>query len=398
MIRTIRQEEARQSLELTQAAFAVRFSDNDMQERIAKMNMEQFLGFYTDDRLAAQLAILPLRIYVQGEAFEMGGIAHVASYPELRRQGMVGKLLVRSLETMREKGQAVSMLNPFSYGFYRKYGWEYFSAHNVYTFEMSAVPKVSAVPSGVVKRSQAGDWKQADLVYDAYAKRYNGMLKRDENWWQRHVFNRKLGSMAIYYAPGDAGSGSLEPKGYMLYDIKDRFMSIHEFVYLDMDSRNGLWQFIGNHDSVASKLKFTAPADDPFLYALSEPKVQQEVFANFMVRIVDTAAFVKQYRFASKVGPVSLTVRLHDEHAPWNSGIWRIDVCEDGTGTAVKEETGAEGTDAAGCTIQTFSTMMIGCQRPVQLAAQGKLEGSMEAVAAWEQALPRRISFMTDFF
>ncbi|REE78534.1 putative acetyltransferase [Paenibacillus taihuensis] len=395
MIRTIRQEEARQSLELTQAAFAVRFAESDIEQRLAKMNMEHYLGYFVDEQLAAQLAILPLAIYVQGEEMAMGGIAHVASYPELRRQGMVGKLMARSLAEMRASGQSVSMLNPFAYGFYRKYGWEYFSVQSVFTLELGAAPKYPAA-SGEVKRLRAEDWTEADAVYDSYAKRYNGMLKRDENWWLNHVFRRKLGSLAVYYA---AGSG--EPTGYMLYDIKDRNLAVHELVYLDQESRNGLWQFIRNHDSIVSRLKFSAPGDEPFLFGMAEPKLQHELLANFMFRVVDVAAFVERYRFSGD-GPGGgvLQVALVDEHAEWNSGLWKISIGADGRAEAalLAEEQAVSGAGAVGCSIQTFGAMLIGCQRPSQLAVQGLLSGSQEAIAAWEQAIPRRISYMTDFF
>ncbi|QHW31422.1 GNAT family N-acetyltransferase [Paenibacillus rhizovicinus] len=408
MIRTIRQEEARQSLELTQAAFAVKFTESDIEERVARMNMEQYLGYYADGQLAAQLAILPLGIYVQGIEMAMGGIAHVASYPEMRRQGMVGKLMVQSLAAMRESGQSVSMLNPFAYGFYRKYGWENFSVQSMYALELSAAPKYPDAP-GIVKRLQAADWAQAGGVYDQYAARYNGMLLRDEKWWLQHVFKRKLGYLAVY-----AGADGGQPSGYMLYDIKERTMAIHELVCLDRESRNGLWQFIRNHDSVVSRLRLTAPGDDSLPFALSEPKIEHEVHTNFMFRVVDAAAFLNRYRFAG--AEVRLRVRLEDEHAAWNRGLWDIAVGADGNAEAVLvdaeavEAAGGEAAEreagnrqatnrvAVGCTIQTFSAMMIGCRRPAQLADQGRLEGSPEAVEAWERAIPRRLSYMTDFF
>ncbi|QHT59407.1 GNAT family N-acetyltransferase [Paenibacillus lycopersici] len=431
MIRTIRQEEARQSLELTQAAFAVKFTESGIEERAARMNMEQYLGYYADGRLAAQLAVLPLGVYVQGEEMAMGGIAHVASYPEMRRQGMVGKLLVHSLAAMRERGQAVSMLNPFAYGFYRKYGWEYYSVQRACTLDLSAAPKYPAAP-GAVRRLQASDWAQAGAVYDRYARRYNGMLLRDENWWLQHVFKRKLGYLSVYVG-GDGG----QPTGYMLYDIGDRTMTIHELVYLDRESRNGLWQFIANHDSVVSRLRLTAPADDSLLFAMAEPKLQQELHANFMFRVVDAPAFLNRYRFAG--GAARLRVRLEDEHAPWNRGLWQIAVSADGSAVASRvASAGQAAEDAAGdgiadreadsewrasaeaggnrresgqaagdgnagaeaidCTIQTFSAMMIGCMRPAQLADLGRLEGPPEAVDAWERAIPRRLPHMMDFF
>ncbi|AZN43034.1 GNAT family N-acetyltransferase [Paenibacillus albus] len=392
MIRTIRQEEVRQSLELTQAAFAIRFSESDIEQRLPKLKMDQYLGYFVDGQLAAQLEILPLTIYVQGEKIAMGGIASVSSYPELRRQGMVGKLLVRSLAEMRERGQTVSMLNPFAYGFYRKYGWEYFSVQSLYTLELGAAPKYPTA-SGAVKRLRAEGWTEADRVYDNYAKRYNGMLRRDENWWLNHVFRRKLGSLAVYYA---AGSG--EPTGYMLYDIKDRHLNMHELVYLDLESRNGLWQFIRNHDSVVSRLKFTAPADEAFLFGMAEPKLQHELHSNFMFRVVDAAAFVKQYRFAGSAQGSVLQVSLVDEHAEWNNGVWEVSVSADGRAEAALLAGEASASGTISCSIQTLGAMLIGCQRPSQLADHGYLDGSAEAVAAWEQAIPRRISYMTDFF
>ncbi|SDW16631.1 enhanced intracellular survival protein Eis [Paenibacillus sp. CF384] len=388
MIRTIRQEEAGQSLTLTQAAFAVRFSESDVQARLAKMNMEHFLGYFVEDQLAAQLAVLPLYIYVQGEAIAMGGIAHVASYPELRRQGMVSKLLVRSLEMMRESGQTVSMLNPFSYSFYRKYGWEYFSTQSVNTLDMSVVPKFGSA-AGAVKRMSAEDWHTADQVYDRYARTsFNGMLRRDENWWRQHVFNRKLGSLAVYYDTNG------EPTGYMLYDIKDRFMNIHELVHLDPSARNGLWQFIGNHDSIVTRLKFTAPNDDPFLFAMAEPKLQQEMVSNFMFRIVDAEAFIRHYRFTAE--SVKLIVRITDDHADWNRGVWELSISDTGRAEAVRLEDGD--LDGVSCDIQTLSTMLIGCQRPAQLSMNGRLSGSPSEIARWERAIPRRVAYMTDFF
>ncbi|SFS68937.1 enhanced intracellular survival protein Eis [Paenibacillus sp. BC26] len=388
MIRTIRQEEAGQSLSLTQAAFAVRFSESDIQVRLAKSNMEHFLGYFAEEQLAAQLAVLPLTIYVQGEALAMGGIAHVASYPEMRRQGMVSKLLVRSLEMMRANGQTVSMLNPFSYSFYRKYGWEYFSTQIVNTLDMAVVPKFASA-AGVVKRLSAEDWNTADLVYDQYARAaYNGMLRRDEKWWRQHVFNRKLGNLAVYYDTDGV------PTGYMLYDIKDRFMNIHELVHLDHSARNGLWQFISNHDSIVTRLKFTAPKDDPFLFAMAEPKLQQETVSNFMIRIVDVEAFVRHYRFAGE--SAKLIVRITDDHAEWNRGVWELTVNDNGRAEAAHLEDSSS--DGVTCDIQTLSTMLIGCQRPAQLSMNGRLGGSPSDIAKWERAIPGRVAYMTDFF
>ncbi|WP_168122125.1 GNAT family N-acetyltransferase [Paenibacillus sp. HB172176] len=390
MIRTIRPQEIEQSLKLTQVAFGVQFSDEQEKERRDQMNTNEYLGFFVDGSLASQLAILPLRIYLQGAVLEMGGIAHVASYPELRKQGMAGKLLASSLEKMKTNGQSVSMLNPFSYAFYRKYGWEYFAVEKTYTFDMSVIPKHMSPEGGSVKRMKASDWRTAKIIYDAYALRYNGMLVRDERWWISQVFKRKPGYFTVYYNVKGA------PMGYLLFDIKATFMNIHEIVYLDESARRGLWQFVGNHSPIVNRIGFHAPIDDPFLFTMSEPKLQQELSPKCMVRIVDVGAFIGQYRFAHERAPAKLTIRLKDEHAEWNRGLWDIVIHSDGSGSAARCEDDRK--SVVSCDIQTFSTMMIGCQRPEQLALLGSLRGNAEEIGKWERAIPRRISYSSDLF
>ncbi|TKH33755.1 GNAT family N-acetyltransferase, partial [Paenibacillus polymyxa] len=38
--------------------------------------------------------------------------------------GMVSRLLTHALEEMKTAGQSLSFLHPFSFAFYRKFGWE----------------------------------------------------------------------------------------------------------------------------------------------------------------------------------------------------------------------------------------------------------------------------------
>ena len=81
------------------------------------MKEEDVWGYFVNDRLASQLRLLPLAIWLNGVRYEMGGIASVATWPEYRRQGQVGKLLRHMLKVMRDKGMTVSMLHPFSFAF-----------------------------------------------------------------------------------------------------------------------------------------------------------------------------------------------------------------------------------------------------------------------------------------
>lgn len=401
MIRMVAPQEVDQILALTQTAFSTRYTEQELEKARTRTKTEQYLGYFVDGKLGAQLEIMPLSVYVQGVRLAMGGIARVASYPELRRKGMVGKLMVRSLEEMRANGQSVSMLNPFSYRFYRKYGWGSFSSEKVFTVGIQDLPEWSAAAEqGTIRRMERSDWRIAGEVYEAYARRYNGMLVRDEEWWNGQIARRKPGDLAVYY------SGDGLPAGYVIYEVKDRLLSIHEFVHLSEEAGGGLWRFIGYHDSAADRVRFIAPSDDPFLFRMQEPPdARIELHPKFMFRIVDVEAMLKQYRFAppddrsAALETGRLTVRLSDEHAEWNRGTWTISIAGDEDGAAVVrgDERTLEGGTIA-CDIQTFSTMMIGCQRPAMLAAIGKLTGDKGAIAQWERAIPAAAPFLADMF
>jgi predicted acetyltransferase len=391
MIRKLTEHEIAQHLELTQAAFSVTFTESQLEEKRNKTVPDQLWGFFLENRLAAQLAILPLRIYIQGVPFTMGGIAQVASYPELRRQGMVSKLIVKALEAMRQDGQSVSMLNPFSYSFYRKYGWEYFSEVKTYNLEMSGVPRFREC-KGYVLRKKPEDWELIDALYERFAVLYNGMLIRSREHWFESVFPRKLGTLAVYYTEDHI------PAGYLLYSVKDSFMKIQEFVYTGEDSRGGLWQFIANHDSKVKHLSFQAPMDDPFAYTLSEPGMTQEIHPNFMLRIVDVGSFLAQFQFVPVPEDETMTIALWDEHAAWNRGVWEISRTRNGSAAVHRRDESADADADVACDIQTFSSMMIGRVRPLNLYQLGKLRGSDKGADRWERSIPGAVPFLTDMF
>lgn len=406
MIRQIRFDEIDQFIDMTQVAFAVTYTEEEIAVKRKQVIPEHIWGFFVDDKLAARVAVLPMHIMLQGASFKMGGIAHVATYPELRRGGMVGKLMAHCLEVMKLNGQTVSMLNPFSFSFYRKYGWESFGDMTTHSINSEHLPRFKGV-TGQVRRGGAGELAIIAQLYEQYAKRYNGMLIRDSDWWVSNVFKRKLGSLAIY--TNESG----EPQGYMLYTIRERRMRIHEFITLHADSRKGLWQYIANHDSIINTVELSAPTNDPTVMLFAEPgTVRREYYPYFMIRIVDIAEFVRQYPFEPVIAGETLWLNVKDEHAPWNEGCWKLEWQANGSiiteltdeGTIPTAHDGSNPDHTPGtckvlsCDIQTLSTMLCGYQRPPALAELGRLTGSPLAVQLLERAIPRRVPQLLDMF
>jgi predicted acetyltransferase len=391
-IRPIEHDQIDVSLRLSQFAFQYELSEAELQERIANFKPGQIWGYYIEDQLAAKLHILKLQTWINGRSFDMGGIAGVATWPEFRRHGMVKKLLIHALQTMKAAGQTISFLHPFEFPFYRKFGWETYAE-----FKKYEIPKELLVnqfnSSGQMKRSD--DWRLLDKLYQAYAQQFNGTLIRDEEWWTRNRSN-KSSTSAIYY--DEAGVA----KGYIQYKVKNKEMNVDELVFLDEPARKGLWKFIADHDSMMDKVIVKAPVDDQLAYLLTNPRIKQEIVPYFMARIVDLVPFLEKLPMTAGLEKQKLELHITDVFAPWNNGVFAVKWNSSGKAkvkqiVALEEKESKVSSVKLACDIGTLTAMLMGYQRPAWLKAIGRLQTSNEVVELLEHLIPRKTTYLMDF-
>ena len=392
-IRQLGAEHFEERMALSQFAFQYTLTPEQLEERRARFRPEREWGVFEGGRLLAAMTLLPLEIWVNGRKMAMGGVASVATWPEARRKGCVAGLLRNGLTTMREAGQTVSMLHPFSFPFYRRYGWEMTIERKAYTLEPRHFPPRTEVP-GRVERA-AKDAGLLDGVYETFASRYTGMLVRTPDWWERRVFS-KPGLAAVYY------NGDGKPEGYLLYEVKERTMTVHEWVCVSEEARLGLWRYAADHDSMADRLTMTVPADDPLPFLLPDPRIKQELQPYFMSRIVDVEGFLAQYPFEPGEGEDEVILAVEDEHAPWNHGVFRLRIDAAGGVRAerVSENLQAGSADEAelACSIQTLTALLLGGRPASLLHETGRLRGSRETALRLGRRIPARTSYLADFF
>lgn len=392
-IRNLRPEDMEESMKLSQFAFQYQLGPEELQERIARSDPGNTWGaFLEDGALAAKLTVLPLGTYIGGRAVPMGGIAGVATWPEHRREGLVKKLLQQALMLMREKGQWISLLHPFQFEFYRRFGWETYTEYKKYELETAQLPRF-ADTGGWVQRLPEVRVLQA--LYTEYARRFNGMLERTPAWWEWNIMKLKNGGghSAVYYAADGT------PKGYLLYKVKDQILTVNEWVSLDSDARRGLWNYISNHDSMIKKAVLQAEPGDRLTSLLKDPRIKQETVPYFMARLVDAKSFLEGYRFKEGRGGV-LNLAVQDPHAPWNEGTYTLRLQNDGTAT-VKFASGMNPPRPDGglsCGIGVLTAILLGYETPMFWYEAGRLEGTPEAVERLEAALPERKTYLLDFF
>ncbi|GGD85805.1 GNAT family N-acetyltransferase [Paenibacillus nasutitermitis] len=381
-IRQLHQDEMAESRKLINFAFQHEEIDN---KPLVQALPEQVWGYFMDKDLASNIVILPVETFVQGKGHKTGLIAGVASWPEYRNGGTVGKLMVHGIQAMYEKGCTLSTLGPFSYPFYRKYGWEMMYDYRRYKLRVDRVPDWQG--SGQVRRIEP-DISLLDPVYEQYASRYNGPLRRDERRWTSTIFARKKGLIALYT------NGSGESTGYIIYQIKSRLLTVHEMVYLDRDSQKGLWEYIRKQNSMYDFVQFTAPSDDCFASLIDNPiGLETTVVTHLMARIVDVEGFLRSYRFRAGAS-AEFSLLVHDRFAPWNDGAFLLKIGSDGA--AVIERSDAVNRKVS-CDIQTLTTMLLGYRSPSFLHWAERLQGDPDTIKKLEEFIPKQTTYYLDF-
>ncbi|PEB49845.1 GNAT family N-acetyltransferase [Bacillus thuringiensis] len=380
----LKEDKFREALRLSEYAFQYKVDEERLQKQLTKMKeSHEIYGIMEGEDLAAKLHLIPFHIYIGKEKFKMGGVAGVATYPEYRRSGYVKELLQYSLQTMKKDGYTVSMLHPFAVSFYRKYGWELCA--NLVTCHMIKSDLVMKKQvNGTLKRfNKENHPEEVEKLYEVFAERFSGMLVREKNWWLQAVYDDL--TLAIYYDENKRAAG------YMLYKIENYKMTVEEFVPLHNEARNGLWNFICQHDSMIKELEMTVSENEPLLYSLQEPRVKTEIKPYFMGRIVDVEQFLKQYELNWNNVQQEVILHITDAFAPWNNVTVRLANHE----ITIVEETTEKGIKMD---INALSAIMFGYKRPLELNELELISGSDEAIRSFENLVPVRKPFIYDFF
>lgn len=368
--RSIHEGEWEAYLTLDAYAFGYRrTAESDGRLRSLKKR-EGTLAAIVDGQLVAQLHVRPLRLWIDGASVAAGGVSDVAAWPEYRRQGYTAELLRRSLARMRDEGMPLSMLYPSFYPLYQRFGWGLAGAYRrirgrTADLQLRRVPR----EGGRVLRVPTDDPEPFAKLHQAWLSRANGAIERDPIWWRSYPLRPSEDGPvqgAIWEEVG-------KPGGYLLYEQprsegEGQRLRVRELVALTPDAYSGLLGFLARHDLVQS-FEWLAPEDEPLASLIAEPEtLRVDWKPSFMLRVVDLPPAMAA-RPAVVEGPLRLTLRVLDDDAPWNDGVWEIE--REGGACSVRRGASEPGltTDAA-----TFAQLYNGFLSPAAALAGGAIE------------------------
>jgi predicted acetyltransferase len=276
-------------------------------------------GLWDAAGLQARLYVNRYQIHLGPEAVvPMGGVAGVACLPASRGKGCAGALMRYALERMREAGQCVSVLCPFSFDYYRRFGWEWIGVDRRY-----AVPTRLLRPDPEtenVRAATSADRPAIRAIYAQFAGRYRGPIARDEKHWNRILDDSDDRFAYTYLYEKD---GTLE--GYLTYrGGKEEETELRELLTVTARARRALLGLLRRHEMQTQKFVWSGPGNDTLWSQLAHWEVETRSEPKAMGRLVDVPGALQAWRpDRERRGAVTFAVR--DACAPWNAGTWRAE-------------------------------------------------------------------------
>ena len=279
-------------------------------------------------------------IHFAGREITCGGIGGIGTEPEYRRGGLVREVIAEMAKECDRREVPLTILHPFSFAYYRNFGFERVADHRVLEFPITALNFVPRYPD--LTRC-TGDTHNAELaeVYNTFAADGRHLLFKREGCH----FPTNDGAKKVYLSYDEEG----RPDGYIILQIENYFsvnrmvsvnLHVHELIALTdkaMDKHFGfIRMFEGEMETV--KMENIAMIPEVELRLRHYMHTSITILPDIMVRINDIKAFFEAIPYPAEAG--SFTFKTAEPaRSPWSgekiNGVWRVDY-KDGAATVTK--------------------------------------------------------------
>lgn len=390
-IREITDNELQEAFLLSSQAFGQGGrDDNFAQNRLKDPNRlpSTTYGLWDDQGLQAKVSVIHYRQHFGPDCiFPMGGIGGVVCLPASRGRGYAGIMLRHALQKMRENGEFVSDLFPFSWEFYRRLGWAWVGQRHDYVVPTRVLQADRETEH--VRAATAADRPAIQECYGIWAGRYRGPVERDAKLWNRILDDgEKEYAYTFLYEPDGKVEGYLTFKGW-----KEKQTRLREFVTLTSRAQRALLGLLRRHEMQVEIFDWSAPEDDTLWHQHYHSDIKTGTEPVTQARVVDVAAALAAWKpQAAASGKVILHV--HDDVAPWNTGTWQVDFSA-GASTVKTVDSSPDVT----LDIQAFTQAYHGTPKLASLRHAGRLDVHAEAgYEALSRFLDGPPMWMNDFF
>jgi len=392
-IRNIRREELEEALKLSAVTFNYVTDIKKDAEKYdsGQMPLDSIYGAFTPEgRMAGGLIVLPFDCWFDGSSVGCGGIASVVSRPEYRRSGNIRRLFEHVMQVMYDRGDVFSYLFPFSFAYYRQFGYEASSMVNIVTVPTAELCKLRRLGHA---EEYTEDTDPGDIVdvYDAFASRHNMMIDRQGWRWmdllerdpmtdhcRTYIWYDEENNPCAYARLQFPPSGNTQP------------IRVEDMAWLDDDAKYGLLGFLGCFNGNYPSVCFDCgPEMLPELTFPNYWDLEVKRQPSGMSRVVNAR---RALELMKKPGEGEAVIEVQDDFFPANSA--RL-LLEWGHGQTHIKPTDAPA--ALTCSAAALSQLVTGFDSLELLSQRSdiRIDGDMDQLS---RLFARKKVFITDHF
>ena len=342
-----------------------------------------------------------LTYHCRGKDWQAPYIQGVATAPQARGQGVVGRLLCHTMQELARQNLPFGILKPFDPAFYERTSWQFFADLLKYQLPLHKL--------GQGKPSRR-------LTYHFLTKseeRLPELLTIYETWLQERQglthfcrrtpaqFRRLLQDHAADHGDVLLAKAGETPVGYLLYQMQGNAFFIREAAYTCPEALQSLLALAQEHASQVKQCLMVAPNTWQSQMLLPKQLAGANIYPFAMGRLLDV-----QTAFDKLPVPDDLQASCHlvilDKEIPQNQGAWQFS-CQNGQSKMQKlSEDGKFCQNALQIEISLLTKVYLGCynlsgyRNAMSLPAKSKAETA--AIQLLTAAFPAKANYFYEYF
>ncbi|WP_350455104.1 GNAT family N-acetyltransferase [Slackia heliotrinireducens] len=343
---------------------------HDQDESEANQNAEHPMGdvwgaFDESARMTSAATTIQHRMTFDGGIVDCTELHMIGTLPEARGGGAARTMMNAMLREYRSAGHMFALLIPFSFAFYRKFGFESASEMLV---QKAGIDQFSGFQQELtakrVERQEDAD--AARKVYEAFALRYNlANLKSPRDWelrgngevGERSWDHRDKTHYSYLFLDED---GTAQAYFTFVYVVGPETpwtgtLAVTELAFATPDALHSVFGFIYGMRAKATGVSMELPVDLDLSVFLPEcGNVERSLDGHVMARVLDVERVLRAMRHPEGAG--AYRIRVEDAVLEENTGTYAVRFA-DGKATDVFKTDEAADLEV---TVETFCQLAVG--------------------------------------
>lgn len=337
----------------------------DQAEGKQERTEEAWAGFTEEGVMTSSAVVYHHRQILDGHTVNCGEINMVGTLPEAREGGNINKMMKTIFTDLIERGFVFSYLHPFSFSFYRQFGFELCSSPMRQVVPVNELKNYSCKYKVKMVTSQ-GDLEEIRELYKSFIQDKNLAFVRPDRDWVLHE-NGEFGPSDFFSSNSKYSYMFYDElgkiRGYLKFNFepsKESFtigtLNVRDIVYDSPDALHHIFGFIYKMRAKCEHLSIHLPDGiDLALLVPNSDKVVRTLSSHSMLRILDVKKALRLMRHPEDQGSYVLQVR--DDFLEENSGCYKVNYAY---GKVERVEVLAHAEADLTVTEQTLTQMVIG--------------------------------------